>query len=279
MVDKVKKALQHVRNRSGGAPITPGLAVTLNFHPDLLAENATTIELIARDGVYRSQFETGTSNGGLTAYPGGDRWLWETEMFGGAYDDAEKASRPKYGALNHLNDPFGGSIRFGSCHFRLLPHILERTTFCYPDSFHKPTDFGVAGHMNLIALAHTNVINLDPDLDNCIEAHVHGLLRVREDALVLDPSYRGSEIEKIALGLGCRVEWHQGFRLSVTRADECGKFRGGTSVAEAIVSISKDGFVTPRELGKSRAKKLDYQTAKWVWHCLAKLGRTSPRLL
>jgi hypothetical protein len=42
---------------------------------------------MARDGVYRSQFETRVSNGGLTAYPGGDRWRWESRIFGAAYDD------------------------------------------------------------------------------------------------------------------------------------------------------------------------------------------------
>jgi len=49
---------------------------------------ATVLEHLARDGVYRSQFETGTSNGGLTAHPGGDRWRWEQRIFGHAYDDA-----------------------------------------------------------------------------------------------------------------------------------------------------------------------------------------------
>jgi Protein of unknown function (DUF3626) len=52
----------------------PTLRVTLNFHPDRLVGGLLVLEAIGRDGVYRSQFETGTSNGGLTAYPGGDRW-------------------------------------------------------------------------------------------------------------------------------------------------------------------------------------------------------------
>ncbi|MFD6794081.1 MULTISPECIES: DUF3626 domain-containing protein [Prauserella salsuginis group] len=31
------------------------------------------IQSLAADNVYRSQFTTGVSNGGLTAFPGGDR--------------------------------------------------------------------------------------------------------------------------------------------------------------------------------------------------------------
>ena len=108
---------------------------------------------MARDGRYRSQFETGTSNGGLTAFPGGDRWAWESRIFGGAYDRAPAAERPKYGSLNFRRRAAGGSPRFGSAHFRLKPEMLDRTTFCYPDSFLEPTDFGVASAMPLIALA------------------------------------------------------------------------------------------------------------------------------
>jgi hypothetical protein len=48
----------------------PTLRVTLNFHPDRLSGGLLVLEAIGRDGVYRSQFETGTSNGGLTAYRG-----------------------------------------------------------------------------------------------------------------------------------------------------------------------------------------------------------------
>lgn len=41
---------------------------TLNFHPDIAVSGDLVIDLIARRGTYRSQFETGTSSGGLTAY-------------------------------------------------------------------------------------------------------------------------------------------------------------------------------------------------------------------
>jgi Protein of unknown function (DUF3626) len=273
MVGPVEQALRHVRLLSDGGPIPPGLPVTLNFHPDTVASGVTTIELLAREGTYRSQFETGSSNGGMTAYPGGDRWVWESRIFGGAYDGADPPLRPKYGALNHRADPVGGSRRFGSCHLRLRPHVLARTTFCYPDSYMRPEHFGVADHMALIEMAEENRLALDP-LDNYVEAHVHGTLHIAEDAeaFVLDPCYRSTPTEAAALALPCAVEWHTGFRLSVDRLGDCERYRG-TAAAEAITAISTGGFVTPLEIGAARRAGMGSQLVKWAWHCVARFGR------
>ena len=90
-----RKALEHVARPSAGPPLDPSLRVTINFHPERRVGTDSVLQLLGRDGRYRSQFETGTSNGGLTALPGGDRWNWERRMFGGAYDDAPAAERPK----------------------------------------------------------------------------------------------------------------------------------------------------------------------------------------
>jgi hypothetical protein len=95
-----ERALRHVAARSAGAPLGPRLRVTLNFHPDRDAGGGPILDRLGADGTYRSQFVTGTSNGGLTAFPGGDRWRWESRIFGGAYDQAPAADRPVYGALN-----------------------------------------------------------------------------------------------------------------------------------------------------------------------------------
>lgn len=60
--------------------------LALNFHPDRLAGDGRTVaQAMLDDGVYRSQFETRISNGGLTAFPGGDRDRWEERTFAGAY--------------------------------------------------------------------------------------------------------------------------------------------------------------------------------------------------
>ena len=68
------EAMAHVAARSRGAPLDRSLRVTLNFHPDRVTDDVPMLELLARSGVYRNQFETGTSNGGLTAHSGGARW-------------------------------------------------------------------------------------------------------------------------------------------------------------------------------------------------------------
>lgn len=248
------------------------LRVTLNFHPDVSVGGLAMIEALARDGVYRSQFETGTSNGGLTAHAGGDRWMWESRLFGGAYDDADIALRPKYGALNHRGDPVGGSRRFGSCHLRLKPAVLARTTFCYPDSHMDPGQFGVAGRMALIALADANLSGLEP-LDDYVEAHVHGTVSIAEDveAVVLDPSYRATAVETVASRLGCTIAWHEGFGLSRDRLDGCAAYRG-TAAAQAIADLGEYGMVTPARIGVARRHGLDRQLAKWIWHCVARFG-------
>lgn len=248
------------------------LRVTLNFHPDISSHGHTVIDGLARDGVYRSQFETGTSNGGLTAHPGGERWLWEGRLFGGAYDRADLALRPKYGALNHRHDPFGGSRRFGSCHLRLKSTVLARATFCYPDSHLHPEQFGVADRMALIALADANPSGLEP-LDDYVEAHVHGTISIAQDveALVLDPSYRATAVEAVASRLGCAVEWHQGFGLSLERLDDCASYRGAAA-ALAVAELGRGGIVTPARIGAARRQGLDPQLAKWAWHCVARFG-------
>lgn len=114
------------------------LRVTLQFHPDRPVGGVSLLRAMASGGRYRSQFETGTRNGGLTAHPGGDRWRWESRLFGGAYDEAPASARPVYGALNHRRRSVGAAPRFGSAHLRLSEQVLPRTTFCYPDSALHP---------------------------------------------------------------------------------------------------------------------------------------------
>src|SRR6187402_2202415 len=106
--DAARRPCQHLR-----------VQVTVQFHPDWPFRDGMVLESMARDGVYRSQFETGTSNGGLTAHEGGDRWRWESRLFEGRYDAADPTTRPVYGAWNRRDDPYGGAIRFGSAHLRL----------------------------------------------------------------------------------------------------------------------------------------------------------------
>ncbi|MEV6815768.1 DUF3626 domain-containing protein [Micromonospora sp. NPDC051296] len=240
--------------------------VTINFHPDrLIADGRTVAEALAAEGVYRSQFETRISNGGLTAYPGGDRDRWEQRLFGGAYQrpGVRPADRPKYGGLNLLDHPDGASPRFGSCHLRLRPEVLARTTFCFGDSHLGPRDVGTVDvvepvlaallaatvdtgvslgrpGMDLVALTgellrHREDVAAAPRaagraLDDYVEAQVHGDIRLAADVLelVVDPSFRGTGIAAAladaARRYGFPLGWHAGFTLPAHQVDA--EFRG-----------------------------------------------------
>ncbi|WP_208635970.1 DUF3626 domain-containing protein [Amycolatopsis thailandensis] len=263
------RALAHVAAKARGGH-EAGLPVTLHFHPDRsTVDGRSVLTAMAEDGRYRNQFETGTSNGGLTAHPGGARWRWESRMFGGVYDDVSPAQRPKYGALNFRRRPTGGAPRFGSAHFRMAAHTVARTTFCYPDSVLDPADFGYGTRVSaLIAMAERDETDL---LDDYVEAHVHGPVDLATDveALVLDPSHRGTDVEKAALRLDCPVEWHPGFRLPTEELERHPAYRGPEFV-ELGLALAEDGHLDPRVLGE--AGHLDPQALKRVWHYVARFG-------
>ncbi|MET8853671.1 DUF3626 domain-containing protein [Amycolatopsis sp. NPDC004625] len=264
-------AVEYVAARAGGPPLPADLDVTIHFHPDRLVGAVPLLRHWLTDGVYRSQFETGTGNGGLTAHPGGARWRWEHRMFGGVYDELPPSARPKYGSLDHRRRPAGGSVRFGSAHFRLKPAVLPRTTFCYPDSFHEPVHFGTAARMPLLPLVEAAA----PDeLDDYVEAHVHGPLRLPDDiaALVLDPSFRGTDVEAAAAEFPFPTRWHHGFRLSVAELAGHADYRG-EDVVRAGEDVAEDGWLDARVLGDAvRAGRHDPQVLKRLWHCTARFG-------
>lgn len=265
------RAIEFVTAKSTGGLLDPRLRVTLNFHPDRALHGAPILVSLAADGLYRSQFETGTSNGGLTAYPGGDRWLWESRVFGGVYDQASPRDRPKYGALNFRAYSAGGAPRFGSAHFRLAAHTLERSTFCYPDSVFDPVNFGVATRMSLPELALADTQDL---LDDYVEAQVHGYVVLARDveALVLDPCFRGTDVQAQANELGCPVEWHDGFRLGVDELARHPEYRGTEFVALGL-ELARDGCLDARIIGDaSRTGHHDPQSLKRVWHLVARFG-------
>ncbi|MEZ4246754.1 MAG: DUF3626 domain-containing protein [Polyangiales bacterium] len=254
----------------GAARSIAAWRVTLSFtRPP--PTTATDAPALARDGVYRSQFETRTSNGGLTAFEGGDRWRWESRLFDGAYDDAPPQARPKYGALDFRGAGFGASPRFGSSFFRLRAAVAERTTFCFPDSVFEPEDFGVASAMGLVELARATTLDA---LDDYVEAQVHGPLRLAHDveALVLDPCFAGTEVEALARRLPCALEWHRGFRLPEAAIGDVVAYRG-LEIASLLRTLVREGFVTAREIGEAVRGGHDPQLAKKAWHGVARFGR------
>jgi hypothetical protein len=108
--------------------------VVVHFHPDRIgAKPITVAEALLKEGQYRSQFETGLSSGGLTAFPGGERDVWEEALFGGTYHgpDSSMVERPKYGALELIRFPDGPWPRFGSCYLVLREEVARRTSFTF----------------------------------------------------------------------------------------------------------------------------------------------------
>lgn len=208
--------------------------VALHFHPDRPDLNMKTVaEALLEQGTYKSQFETLISNGSVSAYPGGERDLWERKMFGGAYqlEGSSNSERPKYGALNLMLHPDGPAPRFGSCYFLLSPKVSQRCTFTYMDSHQDPPEKGTYdkfddilaalltdAHRNEFALGEKNLssrklidhlrFNLvksfpDPscrepkrNLDYYIEAQIHGGISLTDDVdiLVADPSFQHASI-------------------------------------------------------------------------------------
>jgi len=287
-----ERALAHVAERvaaaGDGPPLASGARVVVHLHPDRVVP-ATGLPVLAQlvlDGRYRSQFETGTSAGGLTAHPGGDRWRWESELFGGAYDAAPASERPVYGALSLHGDASGAALRFGSCHLRLRACALGRVTLAFPDSALGPEALGTADAAPAVAAAAASRAAGRLDLlDDYVEAHVHDQLLLGRDveAVVLDPCFRGSAVAAAAEDLrttsGTALEWHAGRAVDVAELvarTECTAYRGPEVVRvarEVAEALTHDGVLDAVVVGRAVAlDRWDAQRLKQVWHCVARFG-------
>jgi hypothetical protein len=228
--------------------------ITINFHPERLGVDGRSVaEALAADGIYRSQFETRISNGGLTAYPGGDRDRWEDAMFGGAYQafGIDAGERPRYGGLELFGFANGACPRFGSCHLRLRAAALDRSTFFVGDSVLQPQDGGVIDRLEPVlaglleraargdGFGRTTTVGslldhlmtadagapgsagMNHALDGYVEAQVHGPITLATDveAVVIDPSFRGTPDGQRLLDAAQRHQlnaaWHNGLQLTV----------------------------------------------------------------
>lgn len=262
-------------------------AVVLHLHPGWPFGTGTVLDAIVRDGAYRSQWSTGTSNGGLTAHPGGDRWTWESRIFDGRYDDAPAHARPVYGAWNRHGDPYGAAPRFGSAHLRLRPEVLARSTFCWPDSVFGPRDRGgpevlpqlceladAALHDPTLVPEEATGLSMEDPLNDYVEAHVHGEVRLADDveAIVVDPSDLAVHRDALdALGAsGVVVETHPGYVVDAERIDPAYRGPAPVDLARGLGGTR----ITPARLATAaRSGAHDPQAVKWLWHCLARFGR------
>ena len=111
------------------------------------------------------------------------------------------------------------------------------------------------------------------DLDECVEAHVHGPVRFDSEveALVLDPCFADTEIEQLAERLGCSIEFHPGFRASPDSFDP--EYRGAH-----IVDLARSlGDELPPKIvgGGSSRRSTPAAISKQVW--IDWLGSTALR--
>jgi hypothetical protein len=290
--------------------------ITLNFHPDrLLPDGRSVAESLAADGIYRSQYETGVTAGSRSAFLGGERDTWERGLFGDHHHaTVTPADRPKYGALNLAHVPDGAAPRFGSAHVRLRPAVSRRATFTVGDSHLGPVDIGTIDEFRMVlgGFLHrptadgTEIAALralaDADrrppadngrqLDDYIEAQVHGVVDVGTDAeaVVLDPSFRGTEVERLFVeltgGLGIGLDWHPGYGL---RADAVTDHFRGPEIppfARAVGDRFGGGWLDARIIGLAAAETVRepgawarlggpddlLQRLKRVWHTVVTFG-------
>lgn len=276
--------------------------VALHLHPDRLGPGGVTVAAALRaEGVYRSQFETGLSNGKVDPTPGGARDLWEARLFGGAYPpDTPPGERPRYGALDLLHAADGPAPRFGSCYLLCRPEVGERCTFTYQDSHQDPPEKGTLDEPDDLLAALLGEVFLrdaalgeagltpaslvrrllrdlpgprpDPagrapsrNLNHYIEAQVHGPVHLAEDveALVADPSFRGTAVGADLEGLAATFDLELRWHpgFRLRPEDTPTDFRGPTMPALAA-RVARGGVVDAAALGAA-AREAVREPARW----------------
>jgi hypothetical protein len=237
--------------------------ISICFHPyQITMDGKTVIEKLLEDGKYESQYVSHISSGSVSAFPGGERDLWENRLFMGAYHmpGVENEDRPKYGALNLLHFVDGAAPRFGSCNLVLKKETAEYCTFSFGDSSTNPKYLGTRMHFHHILydiLSETGQHKKFLDFLDCdivkaldmlmngtderapangrelcrtVETHIHGSISLADDAdcLYMDGSYKDTIIEKYITQLSCKynipIKWIPERRVYVEDFDD--NFRG-----------------------------------------------------
>lgn len=195
-------------------------------------------------------------------------------------DSAAVAQPSGNGELEH-----GGAPRFGSCFLVLGSHVRRRATLSLGDSHLVPPDVGTFREpMGILAglaeqeaqgrllnrslgrdsLAQVlrggdRVSTVSRDLDGYVEAQVHGgvSLAADVDEVVLDPSFRGTGIERdLALAekrYGFEIRWHSGSELHIN--DVPSDFRGPEMPEVAARVARPDELLDAHAIGVAAAKE------------------------
>jgi len=101
------------------------------------------------------------------------------------------------------------------------------------------------------------------------EARCGGVSLLARDveALVLDPCFRDTDVQQWAEQLGCPLEWHHGFRLSVDELQRHPDYRGTQYIELGIASYAIDhGDIYPATGSISSTTLIDASGASYVAH-------------
>lgn len=277
------------------ASIRKHARLALHFHPDHPVGSRNVARALLEDGIYKSQW---VSNGSVSVHPGGMRDEGERSLCDGA-SCVEPAHRPKYGALDLMQNSDGPAPRFGSCFFILKPEVSSRSTFTFGGSHLNPKYRGTFHEFHAVlavmfqecfmrnfalgvsdirpAQLMERILNLesplqDPsdghpsrNLEHFVEAQVHGEVRLGRDveALVVDPLFRdsdtGRDLEAMAAKYKFPSRWHYGFRMRV--ADVPLDFRGPTMPSLAA-RVARDGMVDAEVIGRG-VKEVSKHPENW----------------
>lgn len=310
--NEAKEVLKHILKMSNisdkifenvVAKIKAHARIGLHFHPDRQDSTMKSVaEALLEDGFYKSQFETGISNGSVSAYPGGVRDLWEKRIFGGAYqlEGTSNNQRPKYGALHLMLHPDGPAPRFGSCYFLLSPKVSYRSTYTYLDSHQDPKEKGTYEEFDMILaalleetflrefaigerkltpvkLVNHLLVNLespfmDPakkgpnrNLNHYIEAQIHGNISLKDDVeiLVADPSFKGTHAGNTLEKICLKYSINLYWhRGFILMADEVPSDFRGPSMPSLAKRIAQKNFIDASIIG-SAVMDLKYNPASW----------------
>ena len=265
--------------------------MALHFHPDRPCKaDLLVVEALLKEGIYRSQFETNISNGGLTAFRGGQRDQWEARLFNGVYQqsDITASERPKYGALDLMNHADGPAPRFGSCYFKLNADVSKRCSFTYQDSVTEPEAFGTIddlvgimaalltdvvehgqcfGAKNLTISALLNRLShisnpkinyssqFGRSLDDYIEAQIHGPIDLHTDVTVLvtDASFQQTHIGELLMQLCTKYDIILDWHagFQIQVDDIPSAFRGPKIPALAQRIVGNDGWLNTALIGQA----------------------------
>ena len=294
-----RRALLHLLEQSGVSwpdyqkmldRIKSNTSIAIHFHPERLTKAGYSVaEGLVRTGRFRTQYETGISNGSPTAFPGGARDEWEKTFFGGLYhQEASKLiERPKYGALmlaGHLDGP---APRFGSCYLVFDQQVNTRSSYTYggnqSDLLHEKT--GAWENLDrvifalLVAREQDHVLGLKEKslgellqrigvkeghqeenrplgnaLDSFVEAQIHGPVDLEKDAvkLVADSSFKETEIQTVLKELSNRykVELDWYPGYALPISEVPNHFRG-YEIGPLVKRIAIDGILTTAKIGEA----------------------------